>query len=52
MTNDEINPNDEIRTESARFQRAVKGLRSNRIRQLLVIRTSSFIRHSSFVIRH
>ena len=47
MTNDEL-----IRMGSARFQRAARGIRNNRIRSLFVIGPSSFIRDLAFVIRH
>jgi hypothetical protein len=52
MTNDELNPNDEIRMGSVRFEPAAQGICSNPINQSFVIRASSFLRRSSFTIRH
>jgi hypothetical protein len=40
MTNDELSPNDEIRKRAEGLAKA------------LVIRASSFLRHSALVIRH
>jgi hypothetical protein len=52
MTNDDLSPNDETRTGSACFQRTVTDILCNYIGERFVIRPSSFLRHSAFVLRH
>ena len=52
MTNDELNSNDRARVGRARFPRQATDISTNPIRQLFVIRASSFLRHLEFVIRH
>jgi hypothetical protein len=52
MRNDEINPNDEVRMGMTCFQRAVMDSLGNCIGQVFIIRASSFLRHSAFVMRH